>query len=155
MCRVLFGFGLGWTFLIGRMPLSGSTQKTEFKCHEVTWRVDLPGPTSGAFARARAMEKELAKRYNLTFVDTCAAFSAMLPRGGTPPAPGNAVQLDPIKPMLQAPGTKRLKLKYDELLSNVAFKFKLRRYTLVSPPPPPGTPPPPSSTRRRASATPR
>jgi len=38
------------------------------------------------------------------------------------------VQVDPIKPMLKPPGTKRLKLKYDELLSNVAFKFNLRRY---------------------------
>ena len=45
--------------------------------------------------------------------------------------PGRAVQVDPIKPALKAPGTKRLKLKYDELLSNLAFKFNLRRYTLV------------------------
>jgi hypothetical protein len=28
------------------------------------------------------------------------------------------VQVDPIKTKLKAPGTKRLKLKYDELLSN-------------------------------------
>jgi len=39
------------------------------------------------------------------------------------------VQVDPIKPTLKAPGTKRLKLNYDKLLSNVAFKFNLRRYT--------------------------
>ena len=38
------------------------------------------------------------------------------------------MQVDLIKPTLKAPGTKRLKLKYDELLSNVAFKFNLRRY---------------------------
>ena len=38
------------------------------------------------------------------------------------------MQVDPIKPTLKAPGTKRLNLKYDELLSDVAFKFKLRRY---------------------------
>jgi hypothetical protein len=38
------------------------------------------------------------------------------------------VQVDPIKPTLKAPGTKRLKLNYDELLSNFAFKFNLRRY---------------------------
>jgi len=30
--------------------------------------------------------------------------------------------------MLKAPGTKRSKLKYDELLSNHAFNFDLRRY---------------------------
>ena len=44
---------------------------------------------------------------------------------------GRAVQVDPIKPTLKAPGTKRLKLKYDELLSSFAFKFNLRRYTLA------------------------
>ena len=39
------------------------------------------------------------------------------------------MQVDPIKPTLKAPGTKRLKLKYDKMLSNIAFKFNLRRYT--------------------------
>jgi len=34
-----------------------------------------------------------------------------------------------MKPMLKPPGTERLKLKYDELLSSFAFKFHLRRYT--------------------------
>ena len=37
----------------------------------------------------------------------------------------------PVKPTLIAPGTKRLKLKYDEPLSNFAFKFNFRRYTVV------------------------
>ena len=41
------------------------------------------------------------------------------------------MQVDPIKPTLKAPGTKRLKLKYDEPLSKFAFKFNLRRYSLV------------------------
>jgi hypothetical protein len=40
---------------------------------------------------------------------------------------GRAVQVDPIKPTLKAPGTKRLKLKDDRLLSSFAFKFELRR----------------------------
>jgi len=31
-------------------------------------------------------------------------------------------------PQLKAPGTKRLKLKYDELPSRFGFKFNLRRY---------------------------
>ena len=39
------------------------------------------------------------------------------------------MQVDPIKPTLKPPGTQRLKLKYDEPLSNFAFKFNLRRYT--------------------------
>jgi hypothetical protein len=34
-----------------------------------------------------------------------------------------------MKSMLKAPGTKRLKLTCDGLLSSFAFKFKLRRYT--------------------------
>jgi len=38
------------------------------------------------------------------------------------------VQVDPIKPTLKAPGTKRLKPQYDELLSSFAFKFNLRRF---------------------------
>ena len=41
------------------------------------------------------------------------------------------MQFDPIKPTLKPPGTKRLKLKYDELLSSFAFNFNLRRYTTV------------------------
>jgi len=39
------------------------------------------------------------------------------------------VQINPIKPTLKAPGIKLLKLKYDKPLSNLAFKFNLRRYT--------------------------
>jgi len=46
-----------------------------------------------------------------------------------PPPPGRAVQVEPMKSMLKAPGIKRLKLEYDEPLSNFAFKFNLRRYS--------------------------
>jgi len=45
---------------------------------------------------------------------------------------GEAVQVHPIKPRLKAPGTKRLKLKYDNLLSRFAFKCNLRRYHSVA-----------------------
>jgi len=38
------------------------------------------------------------------------------------------VQVDPIKHTVKGPGTKRLKLGYDGLLSNFGFKFNLRRY---------------------------
>jgi len=41
---------------------------------------------------------------------------------------GKAMQLDPIKPPLKAPGNKRLKLNYDKVLSSFAFKINLRRY---------------------------
>ena len=34
---------------------------------------------------------------------------------------GRAVQVESMKPLLKAPGTERLKLKYDKLLSNVVF----------------------------------
>jgi len=36
--------------------------------------------------------------------------------------------VDPTKPKLEPPGTKRLKLEQDGLLSNFGFKFNLRRY---------------------------
>ena len=42
---------------------------------------------------------------------------------------GRAVQVDPMKPMLEPPATKRLKLNCDILLSTSAFKFNLRQYT--------------------------
>ena len=42
---------------------------------------------------------------------------------------GRAVQVDPMKPNLKPPGTKRLKLNCGILLSTYAFKFNLRRYT--------------------------
>ena len=41
---------------------------------------------------------------------------------------GRAVHVDPTKPTLKPPGTKRLKLKYDDVLSNFVFDFTLRRY---------------------------
>ena len=47
--------------------------------------------------------------------------------------PGRAVQVDPIKPTFRAHGTKRLKLINDGPLSNFAFNFNLRRYSLADP----------------------
>jgi hypothetical protein len=41
------------------------------------------------------------------------------------------VKVDPFKPTLKAPASKSLKLEYDKLLSHVAFRFNLRRYTLA------------------------
>ena len=38
------------------------------------------------------------------------------------------MQVHPIQPKLKPPGSKRLKLKCDALLSTFAFKFNLRRY---------------------------
>jgi hypothetical protein len=38
------------------------------------------------------------------------------------------VQVEPMKRVLTAPRTTRLKSQYDTLLSNVAFGFNLRRY---------------------------
>ena len=39
------------------------------------------------------------------------------------------MQVDPIKPTFKAPGFNRVKLKYVKPLSNVGFKFNLRRCT--------------------------
>ena len=41
------------------------------------------------------------------------------------------MQVDPSKPTLKAPGTKRLKLRDDDPLSCFGFNFILRRYTKV------------------------
>jgi hypothetical protein len=46
------------------------------------------------------------------------------------------VHVPPFKPTLKAPGTKRLKLRHDHLLSSFAFNSNLRRYTLDPPPKP-------------------
>jgi hypothetical protein len=43
---------------------------------------------------------------------------------------GRAVQVDPMKPTLKAPGSKRLNLKQLKLLSCFAFNFNMRRYTV-------------------------
>ena len=43
------------------------------------------------------------------------------------------MQVDPIKPTLKAPGTQRLKLIYNNLLSSFAFNFNLRRYNEADP----------------------
>jgi len=50
-----------------------------------------------------------------------------------PTALGEAVQVTHMKSELKAPGTKRLKLYYDDPPSNFAFKFNLRRFTWASP----------------------
>jgi len=45
---------------------------------------------------------------------------------------GRVVQVVTFKPVLKAPRTKRLKLKYDKLLSSFAFNFNLRLYNMVA-----------------------
>jgi len=49
-------------------------------------------------------------------------------RGAHGKPQSGAVQVDPIKPTLKEPGTKPLKLKYNDLLSSFAFEGNLRRY---------------------------
>ena len=41
------------------------------------------------------------------------------------------MHIDPIKPVLKAPGIERLKLLSEQLLSSFAFKLNLRRYNLA------------------------
>jgi hypothetical protein len=49
-------------------------------------------------------------------------------------------RLNPVDARVESAGIKRLKLRYDEPLSNFAFNFSLRRYikAAASSPPPPG-----------------
>jgi len=63
-------------------------------------------------------------------VDECKPLGGGCHSYGGVQQPGRAVHVDPIKPALKAPGTNRLKLIYDGPLSNLAFKFNLRRYSL-------------------------
>ena len=42
---------------------------------------------------------------------------------------GRVVQVAPIKPILKAPGSMHLKVKYVKLLSSFGFKFNLHHYT--------------------------
>ena len=42
------------------------------------------------------------------------------------------MQVDPMNPKLKAPGTDRLKLKHDERVSIVAFKFNSRLFDEVA-----------------------
>ena len=59
---------------------------------------------------------------------------------------GRAVLVESMKPVLKVTGTRRLKLKYDKLLSSSAFNFNSRRYSAASTWP---TPPSPTTPRRR------
>jgi hypothetical protein len=43
-----------------------------------------------------------------------------------------------MKAILEAPGSKRLKIQYDELLTTFAFNFNWRRCSQVAPERPPG-----------------
>ena len=45
---------------------------------------------------------------------------------------GRAVQVGSLRPVLKAPGTKRLKLECDVLLSTSVFESNLRQYNEVS-----------------------
>ena len=51
-------------------------------------------------------------------------------RAQQPEQCGRAVQVKPMKSMLKTPVTKCLKLKCNNLLSNFAFNFNLRRYNV-------------------------
>jgi hypothetical protein len=90
-------------------------------------------------------------RRDMTTVVTGDLMPAPPAAGDTPTllTPGRAVQVDSMKPILKAPGTKRLNLRHDncfEFCLNFSFNFNLRRYTLAAPLPSaparprPGTP---------------
>jgi len=71
----------------------------------------LPGGDRGDVCRARRPRAQRQSR-----------------RGRRVVVESRPVHVAPIKPTLTAPGTKRLKLRYDKLLSTCAFEFKLCRY---------------------------
>jgi hypothetical protein len=90
-------------FVIDRLPLVSASHN---KCRRWAGKVDkyfVPEPREhGAGVQERCGDEGAANR-------------------------GKAVQVETMKSMSKAPGTKRLKLKYDKLLPGSAFIFNLRR----------------------------
>ena len=76
------------------------------KCHPVMWRALFTGPlvTDAKLPLWWDNECDFALLYGVH-------------------THGKAVQVDPIKPMLKPPRTKRVKLKYGKLLPKFAFNF--------------------------------
>jgi hypothetical protein len=107
---------VGW-FLTGREPV-GRSQRLK------THVDDLSGIIFQALRDGRRARQRCVR-------DLQRAVAGRIHRAGAERRgdPGRAVQIDSIKPMLKAPVTKRLKLKYDELVSSFAFNFNLRQYT--------------------------
>jgi hypothetical protein len=109
--------------------------------HENRYLTDLRTGAAGAVA-VKHLAVEGAK--SVAFIGTGAIAEVMARSAAC--IYGKAVQIDPIKRTLKAPGTERLKLTYDKVLSSFAFEFNMRRYTTASrrasrsPPPWPSPP---------------
>jgi hypothetical protein len=72
------------------------------------------------------------RRYTSGGVPRCQAVRRRRPlRRRVPAALGRAMQVEPMEPILKAPGTGHLKLTYDTRLLSFAFNFNLRRYCLA------------------------
>jgi len=69
------------------------------------------------------------QRCDAAVAEECGASAAdMRWRGGGGTFLGKGAQLDPVQPMSTSPGTKRLVLTHDRLLSRFEFDLYLRRY---------------------------
>jgi hypothetical protein len=90
-----------------RRTMSCYSRSEGSKCVSVTWRATSARPYAWSRMSSSAVSHISGSR-------------------------GRAVQVAPIKPPLKAPRTQLLELQYDELLSSLAFKFNLRRYTAVT-----------------------
>jgi len=86
------------------------------------------GTPAGAGCARWSIGQVLESSFEMWASATCEA--RHLERKGMARGGGEAVQVEPLKPKLKPPGIKRLRLKHDDLLSSVVFKFNLRRYTL-------------------------
>jgi hypothetical protein len=88
---------------------------------------------TATFQRVDFIDNSPSTGYNggavdLSGLSTATFTDCNFTRNSAPAYQGRAVRVDPIKSMLKAPGTKRLKLICAILLSTSAFKFNLRRY---------------------------
>ena len=104
-----------------RLCLSGRTGRAAETQDAIRRLCGAGAPGGGAVVSVRRCDAAVAEECGASAAD-------MRWRGGGGTFLGKATQVDPIKPMSNAPGTKRLKLTYEKLLSRLAFNLYLRRY---------------------------
>jgi len=104
-----------------RVPTPPTTARRPAPCVRPAPTTTTSDGRSASCARLGLTAPRLA-RPPLTF-----AISA--PAGTSTPRQGRVVPVEPIKPVLKAPGSMLIRLRYDGPLSNFAFRFNRRRYT--------------------------
>ena len=104
---------------MGRVTVAAAARDTNAALAVTAVSLDDPGNTHIALAVApRATNDVVAAPWKTPVTE----YDVELPVG-------RAVHVETRKPMLDAPGTERLKPKFDKLLSSYAFNINLRHCT--------------------------